>query len=92
MIPERDLIVTHIYDGQEVVTDANQMWVATFYKPEDARLFMHADQLLSMLRRYSSECTECDGGGQVEYGHDMFTGCKWCADARNLIRRAEGAE
>ncbi len=54
-------------------------------------------ELIAMLRRYASECAECEGSGTVrsftprrdpEVMHGV--GCPGCADIRAVIRKATG--
>lgn len=60
-----------------------------------AKLIAAAPKMLAMLRRYASECAECDGTGQVRsfnparQGHQHHAeDCVSCADIRALISKA----
>jgi len=63
-------------------------------KLENARLIAAAPELLAMVKRYASECADCDGTGLMEFigaDQDIYEKeCTQCADIRSLLARAEG--
>jgi len=73
--------------------------IAESISPSNRPIIAAAPELLDMVRRYASECGECNGTGMVtlttwvggiEVSNDDQL-CPDCADIRALIAKATGA-
>ena len=100
VLPTNDCVIESEKHGNIAITNLARKSVA------DARLIACAPDLLAMVERYASECSECGGTGAVQVccGSPDQSGsddevccgvpdtepCGACADLRAVIEKAEG--
>ena len=62
----------------------------------NARLIAQSLRMFELLKRYASECAQCDGDGRILVTFNdreaEYDPCEACADIRAVIEKAEGRE
>lgn len=56
----------------------------------DMALIAAAPDLLALAKQYLSECSSCDGTGEIGWSEAEASPCPDCEDIRAVINKAEG--